>query len=97
MDFSRTDVQESTADIWYSVSRLVMTRVTVRYAGHTGRQNSGYRQYKVRTQCVLHMIQGTYNTRYIQYKVQTMQGTCYCGSDPKVEPPGIPGNSHCLF
>ena len=52
-----------------SVSRLVMTRVTVRYAGHTGRENSRYRQYKV------HTMQGTDNARYIQYKVQTIQGT----------------------
>ena len=67
--YSRYMAQCTVPYIDCSVSGLVMTRVTVRYAGHTGRENSGYRQYKVQT------MQGTDNARYIQYKVRTIQGT----------------------
>ena len=83
--YSRYMAQCTVPYIDCSVSRLVMTRVTVRYAGHTGRENSGYRQYKVHTmqgtdntryrQYKVHWLQSTYTTKYRQCKVQTIQGT----------------------
>ena len=83
--YSRYMAQSTVPYIDCSVSRLVMTRVTVRYAGHTGRENSGYRQYKVHTmqgtdntryrQYKVHWLQCTYTTKYRQCKVQTIQGT----------------------